>query len=280
MKDLLKSPAHFKASAETFRPASPAMKLGTAAHCRILEPEIFASRYVSTADGRPKTKDDLMAELTQQGITFKKSASKPELEALLYPDGAPKDKRERLDAKTWEQVHNMWDALRFHDLTSEWFDPGIKAYRKHNEVSIYILNPQGQVLKGRFDRLHSTKDGKLQIVDLKTTKDSSPREFSRTATRLSYDLQAAWYTELATKAFPGIEVEFVFCVVETEAPHGINVFKASENFLSNGRKKMAKALDLHAQCVALDYWPGYEPEVHVLEPEPWARVEDNEDPAF
>ena len=62
--------------------------------------------------------------------------------------------------------------------------------------------------------------------------------------------------------------------VEKKPPFGISVFKATDSILSNGRKKMAKALELYAQCHALDYWPGYEPMIHELQLPSWGHVKD------
>ena len=278
MKELLVSPAHYMArygpDAPPFFPTA-SMIQGTAIHAKALEPETFDDQFVSKA---AKPKDPTIAELKEQldaqGVDYAKSAKKAELEALLWPDGKPKDRRTVLDAETYDAVLDAATALATHDITGQWFSPSGKEFRKWNEVSLFAVNQLGQMVKGRFDRLQY--DGvTLKILDLKTTHTASPKEFQRTCANFSYDLQAAWYSELARVCFPEARaVEFFFVALERKAPHGISVFKASEGLLANGRQKMAKALDLFAQCTELDYWPSYDPVVHDLDMPTWARQEE------
>lgn len=278
MKELLVSPAHFMArygpGAPPFFP-SAAMIQGTAIHCHALEPETFDDQFINKA-AKPKelTISDLKEQLDAQGIEYAKGAKKADLEGLLWPDGKPKDRRTTLDAETFEAVLSASNALATHDIAGQWFNPGAKDFRKWNEVSLFAVNQLGQMIKGRFDRLQY--DGvTLKILDLKTTHTASPKEFQRTCANFSYDLQAAWYSDLAKCCFPEARaVEFYFVALERKAPHGLSVFKASQALLANGRQKMAKALDLYAQCTELDYWPSYDPIVHELDMPSWARHED------
>lgn len=285
MKELLVSPAHYRArygpDAEPFFP-SASMIQGTAIHARVLEPESFDDQFISKAS-KPKelTVAELKSQLDEQGIEYPKSAKKGDLEALLWPEGKPKDHRTALDAEVYDSVLRCGDALRTHDITGQWLSPGQKDFRRFNEVSLFAKNQLGQLVKGRFDRM--AYDGvTLSILDLKTTHTASPREFQRTCANFGYDLQAAWYTDLAATCFPEARaIEFYFIAVERKAPYGISVFRASEQLLQSGRHKMAKALDLFAQCSELDYWPSYEPVVHSLDMPSWAKQEEEAlQPAF
>ena len=282
-KELLHSPAHFMArygpDAQPFFPTA-AMQQGTAVHMRVLEPEVFSQNYVSKED-RPKepTVAELKVQLDAAGIEYPKSAKKGDLEALLWPDGKPADSRKALAGDMWQEVHGCADALRSHDITGHWFDPGQTDYGKNNEVSCLRSSDLGQTLKGRFDRIQ-IEDGVVKILDLKTTQDATPRAFQRTAANLNYDLQAAWYTFLAEGAYPGLPVEFYFIAAERKAPHGISVFKASEGLLDSGRRKMHKALSLYAQCLELDYWPSYDPVITELQLPSWADTQEEESSFF
>ena len=97
LKEMLRSAAHWAArygpdAQPTF--PSAAMIMGTALHAKVLEPETFDKNFVDRGS-KPKelTITELKAALEDQQIEFKKTAKKPELEALLYPDGKPVDKR-------------------------------------------------------------------------------------------------------------------------------------------------------------------------------------------
>ena len=279
MKDLLVSPAHFLArhgpDAEPFFPTK-AMTDGTAIHHRVLEPDSFDDVYANKGD-KPKepTVPELKALCKEAGHEVTSSMKKADLEALMWPKGKPTDKRILLDAETYRMVRLAADAIRTHDITGEWFCPGAPDYRKHNEVSLYVKHENGQIIKGRIDRL-DTSGEVIKILDLKTTADASPRQFQRTMVNLNYDLQAAWYTNLVRRAFPGRPVEFYFVALERKAPYGISIFRASESMLLSGQRKMDKALDLYCQCEALNYWPSYEPVIHELEMPAWAAVGEEE----
>lgn len=285
MKELLVSPAHYLASygpnAEPRFP-SAAMIWGSALHCKALEPEVFDNLYFDrSSKAKEPTVADLKEMATEMGLDFKSTIKKPELEALIWPEGKKKDNRTSMDAKDFDNVNRAADALRAHDITGEWFCPGQEDYRKFNEVSLYTKNEMGQVLKGRFDRLLLDEEAKtVTILDLKTTQSAQPKEFQRSVVNFSYDLQAAWYTRLAEICWPGYEVEFIFVALEKKPPFGISVFRASPGLLKNGQKKMAKALDLFAQCQVLDYWPSYDPIVHDLDLPTWALTREDDPGEF
>jgi hypothetical protein len=281
MKELLKSPAHYMSAygpnAEP-RFATAAMTWGLALHARVLEPEKFDNLfYDRSSKAKEPTVQELKDMLDESQVEYPKSAKKADLELLLWPEGKKKDSRTSMDPNDFGNVIRAAETLRTHDITGEWFCPGNEGYREFNEVSAYIKNENGQTLKGRFDRLLLDEAGKkVTILDLKTTQSAELRDFQKSCVNFSYDLQAAWYSHLAERCWPGFEVEFLFCAIEKKPPFGISVFRASENLVRNGRKKMAKALDLFAQCQALDYWPSYDPIVHDLDLPAWGLYSQEE----
>lgn len=283
LKEILVSPAHFRArygpDPQPFYP-SASMIQGSATHCLILEPEEFPRLYYNRAEKpKPLTIAEMRAELQAQGIDPPKSAKKADLELHLYPDGKPVDRRTGLDPETYSQVHSAADALRSHDITGSWFCPGQQNFRRFNEVSLYIRHELGLTLKGRLDRIQ-IEDDKVKILDLKTTVSARPQDFVRQVVNLNYDLQAAFYTNLAATCYRGMEVEFYFVVLERKSPHGINVFRATEEVLTSGRRKLEKGLTLLAQCMELDYWPGYEPTIHELRLPSWVDGCQNDSEDF
>lgn len=271
--EILKSAAHYQARYGPGAPAfipTPNMLVGSATHTGLLEPDDFASQWSAKSDHKSDfTIQELKDLLSEAGVEFKKSAPKAELMALAFPDGVPVDKRTKLADKDFESVLGMVNALRSHDLAGAWFDASQPQYRDHNEVSIRVRHPGGQLIKGRLDRVHFDGD-RLLILDLKTTDDVGPG-FRRKLVGLSYDLQAAWYLALAQQAWPEHNAEFVFCCVERSQPHGVKLYKAGASVIESGRRKMDRALELFSKCQAVDYWPGYSPEVEELEMPGWAE---------
>lgn len=286
MKELLISPAHYMAAygpnAEPRFP-SAAMIWGSAFHCKVLEPEVFENLYFDRSS-KPKepTVQELKDMLDKAQVEYPKSAKKAELEKLLWPEGKKKDNRTSMDPRDFEGVSRAAEALRSHDITGDWFCPGQENYRRDNEVSVYVVEQvTGLILKGRFDRLVVDDDKKtVKILDLKTTQDATYNGFQRSVANFSYDLQSSWYSELAKKCYPGYEVEFFFIAIEKRAPYGISVFRASDQLLLSGAKKMSNALNLYQQAHALDYFPAYDPIVLDMTLPSWASRAKNDPSEF
>ena len=283
LKEMLRSAAHWAArygpdAQPTF--PSAAMIMGTALHAKVLEPETFDKNFVDRGS-KPKelTITELKAALEDQQIEFKKTAKKPELEALLYPDGKPVDKRTSLSSEDFGMVCNMADALRTHDVAGRWFDPGRKNYRKANEVSLYVQEFEGSAVKGRLDRLEKTSDGRFLILDLKTTDDASPEVFQKKAFNLGYHIQAAFYSDLVARVFDvdPEQVDFIFCAIERRAPQGIKLYNASTQMLDYGRKQYRRALSDLSYCKSQQVFAGYSSEIQTLTLPGWVKPDNDPD---
>lgn len=284
LKEVLRSPAHWAArygpdASPTF--PSIAMIIGTALHCKLLEPEVFDSQFVDRSSlDKELNVTQLKAALDDEGIEYKKSAKKPELEALVYPGGKPVDKRQSLSAEDFAIVQGMAEATRSHPIAGNWFDPGRKNFRRGNELSMYVEPSSetfGLPIKGRLDRLEKTADGWM-ILDLKTTDDASPATFQKKAYTMGYHIQAAFYSDLVRTVLETDNVEFMFCAMERRRPHGIALYKAGEDMIELGRKQYKKALRTLAYCHQQEHFPGYDTEVRILELPGWATNYHPSDP--
>ncbi|MBP47188.1 MAG: hypothetical protein CMH53_04555 [Myxococcales bacterium] len=286
LKEVLRSPAHWAArygpdASPTF--PSIAMIIGIALHCKLLEPEIFDSQFVDRSSlDKELNVAELKAALDDEGIEYKKSSKKPELEALLYPEGKPIDKRTSLSGDDFAIVQGMAEATRAHPIAGNWFDPGRKNFRRGNELSMYVepsADTYGLPIKGRLDRLEKTADGWM-ILDLKTTDDASPSVFQKKSFSMGYHIQAAFYTDLVKKVLDADNVEFIFCAMERRRPHGIALYKASEDMIEIGRTQYKKALKELAFCKSRDLFPGYDSNIIDLSLPGWASNLAHESPLF
>lgn len=80
------------------------------------------------------------------------------------------------------------------------------------------------------------------LVDLKTTSSLvSASDFAKTVDNFHYDLQAAVYCELAKQAGDA-NPTFFWIAVESEHPHDVAVYKATERILEVGYAKLRHAL--------------------------------------
>ncbi len=108
LRELLRSPLHYKTSINSPSKETPAMKLGTATHCVILEPERFEIEYVEApcVDRRTKDGKALWSELEQSGRII-------------------------LSSDEYIKVTDMANAIRGHDLASKLITGGA------SEQSVY-----------------------------------------------------------------------------------------------------------------------------------------------
>src|SRR6185312_708700 len=112
------------------------------------------------------------------------------------------------------------------------------------------------------------------LWDLKTTSTAATeRSWGRAAFDLGYDLQAAFYqrgAECVRGEPPG---HMHFCVVETDPPYAIRVFRLSPAGLEIGQAKATQALNLWSSCRINERWPSYPVEIVHLDPPPWVLAQ-------
>lgn len=219
-----RSPLHYwdrylNPDAETKQ--TPAMLLGSAVHCRVLEPFQFAERYAIApkVDKRTKEGKATWEAFVQNNLT-----------------------RDVISQDDSELIEKMTAAIHGHDKASILID-------KITEVEKIYTHDD---MKCRPDALTS-----LNIVlDLKTTEDASPIAFGRSAYKYRYDVQAAFYTDILEAN--NIKVEgFVFIAVEKTPPYAVGVYVIEDEDMARGREKYMENLKLWRECKASNKWDGY-----------------------
>jgi hypothetical protein len=112
------------------------------------------------------------------------------------------------------------------------------------------------------------------LVDLKTCQSASPAEFGRAAANYGYGRQDAWYRwgyEMVT----GVNPNFVFVAVSTNAPYEVGVYETRARDLSRSRMQNADDLRAFAECMASGDWRSrHEQEITPLAIPKWAGYED------
>lgn len=244
LKKILKSPAHYQAALkEKFLP-SPAMEIGTAGHCLILDgPKAFDGAYVLQPDHVKLT--------TKEGKEWKAAQGRKK---ILKDDG--KD-------KAWSSIHGMAKQLAklpFYDITD---DP---EYIKRNEVSVY-WDWLGVRCKARLDSV-LVEEG--LIIDLKTTASVEPDQFAKKVVGLGYDFQAAYYTQAAQMAF-GKPFKFIFAAVERVAPYDVQLFEVTPDMMAQGMAMCEDALHIYNECQKSGEWAEPVIETHKLEYPRWRK---------
>lgn len=241
LKSILKSPAHYESAKNHSLIPTPAMEMGTALHCRVLDGEkAFQASYVMRPEG--------MSLATKEGKDWKKSVGKKK----ILTTGGKDD--------PWNAVQGMTESLRKLD----WFSGSDRNYIKHNEVSIY-WDWLGVRCKARLDRV-LVDEG--IVLDLKTTDSVEYSMFQKKVVALGYDFQSSYYTKAAEAAF-GKKFRFIFVAVERKAPYCVAMYEASPEMMAEGLSKNIGALRTYSTCSSLDLWPAPEPKLQVLDYPRW-----------
>ncbi|WP_353809108.1 PD-(D/E)XK nuclease-like domain-containing protein [Agromyces sp. SYSU T00194] len=106
-------------------------------------------------------------------------------------------------------------------------------------------------------------------VDLKTTAGRADRHgFAQAAAKYGYEVQDAWYRDVR-EAVTGERGEFVFVVVEKDAPNLIGVHQLDRDFVDLGRAKTRRARAVYADCIESNQWPGYPEPIQLVVPPVW-----------
>lgn len=250
LSSMARSPAHcfilHVADDRQKQATSPAFFAGTLAHCAILEPGALLDRYILKPEG--------LDMRTKDGKAWK----------AALPAGV-----DMIDADQYATALAQRDAVRGVPELAELLADGVA------EVSAFWRDDEtGLQCKCRPDWVHTLSDGRVILVDVKTTKDCSPHQFSRSAWGYGYHRQAAWYSAGYAKA-AGVEVAgFVFAAVSSAHPFIAAAHTLDDDYMRIGQDECRRLLDEYADCKLTGRWPAY-PGMNLLSPPAWAVQGDD-----
>lgn len=222
LKAVMQSPYHYwsRFVDPNRSPVEPtaAMKLGSLAHCAILEPDELLQRYGICAPRNTKAGKEQAAAMEAEGI-------------------------EVVTASDMALAMGMAAAVRNHRAAAALLQHG-KA-----EQSFWWTDTATSLrCKCRPDWYYGST-----VVDIKTTTDASPQAFARSVATFGYHVQAAHYLEGLSDRCQ----RFVFVAVEKVYPHAVAVYELDSEALALGRTMRDNGMDVIAGCHAAGVWPGY-----------------------
>lgn len=253
LKEILRSPKHYRHRLNVEQAETEAMLLGSLTHCAVYEPVELMNRY----------------------------AVKPRFHASWGDDAARKHGYEggKQSLQTWERANHGKKVVP----TALWHDAQAMARALHEDP---IAGPL--VIGGKAEQLIHWEDeqtgiqcrGRVdhtaagQLSDLKTSHTVDEREFVRKAIRLGYHGQIAYYYDgLAANGFEHQE-DPKWIVVESAPPYDVVVWRLPESTIAAGRALYRRALDLLDACREAAQWPGVSHgEVTELHLPAWAQPE-------
>ncbi|MBR1673091.1 MAG: PD-(D/E)XK nuclease-like domain-containing protein [Fretibacterium sp.] len=235
LKELSRSPLHYRAAKENPEEPTESMKFGTAVHCSVLEPELFDEIYVRGPEGDKRTK-----------------AVKEAWAAIEAEGKIP------LSHDDFEAIQGITRSIREHPLASRWLSGGTAEQSGFWQQHVRTDSFETDILcKCRPDYIKEAGNHYV-IVDLKTTKDASPGYFARAAYwDYKYHISAAHYLTGMEAILDERAQGFIFVSVEKQKPYALNVFQAGEDFLRAGFEVNKGLYETYASCLLSGEWPSY-----------------------
>lgn len=202
------------------------LEFGKAAHIAMLEPDRWADSVVIVQADSWRTKAAQEA----------RDAARAEGKTPLLPDAATK-------------IVQMRAAIDAHPIASKAFVAG-EAERS----IIWQDRATGSWCKARPDFM---PDHRNYLIDYKTVVSAHPRAFERHAFDMGYHQQAAWYLDGLAAVAGKRAHEYWFVCQEREPPFLVSVCRLAGDAVEWGAKLNRRALEIFAECVATNEWPGY-----------------------
>jgi exodeoxyribonuclease VIII len=231
VKAIAKSPLHYQHLLKGGRKLTRSLELGSAGHIAVLEPERFLREFA------------LWDEVDKAGKT--KARRGPAWEAFKSANtGKTPIRRDE-----YGLAISVKDAIRSDRVAMKYLGFG------KPEVAIQWTEPTtGIVCRSRLDWLTDIEGGPC-LVDIKGTRDVTPRWFSSDCAKFSYHLQMAFYRD-AVFAATGRVPRVVVVAVEMAPPHDVVTYIVPDDVIEIGRADYLVLLERLKECRARNEWPG------------------------
>ncbi|EKS2303771.1 PD-(D/E)XK nuclease-like domain-containing protein, partial [Salmonella enterica] len=205
------------------------LDLGTAFHCRVLEPEEFSNRFIVAPEFNRRT-----------------NAGKEEEKTFL--EECARTGRTVLTAEEGRKIELMYQSVMALPL-GQW----LVESAGYAESSVYWEDPETGILcRCRPDKIIPEFHW---IMDVKTTADI--QRFRTAYYDYRYHVQDAFYSDGYRAQFGEIPT-FVFLVASTTAECGrypVEIFMMGEDAKLAGQREYRRNLQTLAECLNNDEWP-------------------------
>lgn len=253
LKEMRKSPKHYRHRLKHPRKITNALAFGTAAHTAVLEPERFVTDFAIW-----KSKHEHGGARPRNGNEWKAYQAVNANRSII------------LDTE-FDEACSFKDAVRQDALAMKYLAmgrPEIAMAWKDEETGVDCV--------GRLD-WETKVDRHPAVVDLKSARESGELWFTRDAAKLDYHLQLAFYAD-GYKAITGKMPRIVVIAVESAEPYDAVTYIAPEEVLEIGRDAYRELLVKLKACAEADEWPGQGgTEEKILSLPPWCVPDEEAD---
>ena len=262
LKNYKTSPAHGRAAEIGEKKFKRHFNIGHAGHQAALEPMRFRENTLVIPDEMPDSKG-------QMKPTNKNMSSFKAWEAAN--DGKLILSREERD-----YVVEMMMSVHRHPLVGAYLGRGKSEVSAFAEMeATFVDRDTSEIItkmvkvKARFDWLHEVDGLEPFILDIKTTADfASKSSFQKTISKFGYQIQAAFYLEIARLCgYPATCFKIV--PVEKEPPFAVALYTISEHAIEIGKREFQKLLSVYAMCQHHQEWYGYSQEDLIIDLPPY-----------
>lgn len=238
LKQIGKSPAHYKYAVTQVRPPTRAMRVGDAADAIVFGHKRLVVYPGKTRNG--KEWDAFEQKHADASIVIESEFAEAEGAATALINSAPA----RLFTSGWKR---------------ETFQVALEG----ELLGIPIRTRGVDVLDPFFGRL----------IDAKCTNNVEPHMFSRHAWSMDWHTQLELYAELATQN--GIEVRELGLVgVEASPPHVVQVLVIPDDVRQQARKRLRALIERLKSCLDANAWPGYTQDAVPMDLPSWIDADD------
>ena len=229
---------------------SEALAFGSAFHCALLEPEVFARTYVAEPDFGACRKD---AHTTSEEAKRNKEERNKWRAANVG--------KRFISPESEAKIAGMCASVRGDDLASALVTGGVP------EMTVLWRDSEtGLRCKARAD--YYVRSARL-IVDVKTVDSAKEYAFARSVERYGYDTQDALYTSGFAAAGHPVD-RFVFLAVEKRAPYLVAMYRLDVASREAAGAAVREAIRGMAECLRTDVYPGHPAGIQTIGVRRWA----------
>lgn len=235
-------------------PDKPHFNVGKAAHDLVLLSDRWPDHYHVLPEG------------------FSRAASKKFAAAIEEADAAAESGLTILKHEEAETVKAVAMAISRNEIAVATLTNGV------TEETLCWQDPRtGVWLRARPDfRPHSILEKRdvMVVSDLKfvAASNASPDGFAKAIHNFGYHQSAAFYCDGIKAVYGHYPTHWVHVVVEKDPPHCVALYELPGEDIERGRLLNRRAIDLFAQCLERNEWPGYADDPTAIGLPTWARM--------
>lgn len=237
-------------------------RFGKALHCALLEPDVFAARYIVLPGDAPDRPTAAM-------LNAKKNSESSLARIAWWEEWMGRSAgRITLSQADYDRAQFMGEAARQHPVAAALLNEG------EREVTLRWTDEEtGLECCGRADIWHPD----IAIAaDPKTLASAHPRAWERSILAFDYHLQHVHYSE-GFRAVGHPLKHFLFVLMERDPPYVVATRQISAQFEELGYRRWRRAMRMLAGAVAQNRWPAYGDGIDVTEPPAYAFYSEPED---